>query len=140
MSNLFTSEMVEKQSKRINTQNMALLKNLKDYFGEEFPIFMDSISEEELPKDVMNYIVIETGNYANNDAKARGITEDVSVTFVNEQRHNPTLDRLAIMQAGLDVKLRFSNSNNDTMVLDTTNRIIGVFTATFTRAVLSGCM
>lgn len=133
-------ERVERQAEKLNQQNMNLLNELKEYFGEEFPIFMDGVSEEELPKDNMTYIFIETGNYVVTDSTSKAMSETVTINYFSEGRPNPTLDRLMIVLCGQQVKLKLAQSTQETIVLDNTSRLVGVFTCDFTRPVLKGCL
>lgn len=130
---------VEKEATRLNTQNMKLLATLQEHFGNEVPIFMDGVSEEELPKDNMTYIFIETGNFTMANDKSKAMRETVRINYFHEGRPNPTLDRLKIVNAGIDVGLKIDSTTQDTVILDETNRLIGVFVCDFWRLALKGC-
>jgi hypothetical protein len=137
---ILNKDKIISQATKINEQNMALLALLKEHFGEDFPIFMDAVSEEELPKNNMSYIFIETGNYVVSDEHNKAMRETVTVNYFSEGRPNPTLDRLMIVLAGQSVRLKMVQSTQETIVLDNTSRLIGLFTCDFSRAVLKGCM
>lgn len=130
---------VNKEAERLNIQNMKLLSLLTEHFGDEVPIFMDGISEEELPDDNMTYILVETGNFTLTDEKSKALRETVRVNYFHEGRPNPTLDRLTIVNAGIDVGLHIDSTTQDTVIFDKTNRLVGVFVCDFWRLALKGC-
>ena len=86
---LLDKERLAKEADRINTQNMKLLNSLVEYFGESVPVFMDAVSEDELPNDQMTYVFIESGNYNVTDSKNKDMTDTVTVTYFGEGRENP---------------------------------------------------
>lgn len=137
---LLDKERLAKEADRINAQNMKLLNSLVEYFGESVPVFMDAVSEDELPNDQMTYVFIESGNYNVTDSKNKDMTDTVTVTYFSEGRENPTLDRLAIVYLLKDARLKFQGSSQDTMFFDESDRLVGVFVATATRQVLKGCL
>lgn len=137
---MLTPDMLEREADRINEQNMALMNALVEYFGEEVPVFMDAVSEDELPENNMTYVFIESGNYNVSDDKNRMMRDNVTVTYFSEGRENPTQDRLAIVYAIRSVKLRFESSNQQTVFFDDTNRLVGIFEANASRPILKGCL
>lgn len=137
---LLNKERLQKEADRLNSQNMELLNSLQEHFGEDIPIYMDAVSEDEIPNDNMTYVVIETGNYDMTNPQSKSTVDTVNVYFFSEGRNNPTYDQLAIVASGIGARLHFQNANKETIVLDETNRLIGVFVASFTRQVLKGCV
>lgn len=134
MDNLIVQQ-IEKEAARINTQNMKLVQMLEEQFELQGLVFMDMVQESELPQDNMNYIIVENGDYTNTTPEQKTFTETVTVTFWNENRPNPTLDRLMLLYIAKQCKLRVVSSNNENIILTNTNRIINMFTLTLSRGV-----
>lgn len=127
------------QAKRLNDQNNKLRENLKELFPElEEKIFMNVLSEEEIPED-MTYLVVETDDYSVTDPKTKSARENVAVTLWSTNRQDPTLDHLYVILAGQEAGLRFTSTTNDYVVMPDNKTIVNMFVVTFARAVKVGC-
>lgn len=137
MVNSIKKKQTETVVNKINAQNKKLRDNLAELFPD-IPIFMNVLSEDELP-DNMTYIVIETDNYSKLDT-SKTASETVGITLWSMNRPDNTLDHQYILLAGQDANLKLQNTNNDFIVMSKTNEIINMFVATFHRPVLvMGC-
>lgn len=135
MDNLMQS-MIEKEAARLNTSNMNLVKSLEQTFELEGLVFMDMVQENELPQDNMTYFIIENGDFNNNiTTQKKFLTETVTITFWNENRENPTLDRLIIMYIAKQCGLNIVASDNQNIILTGESRIVNMFTLTCSRGV-----
>lgn len=135
MDNLMQS-MIEKEAARLNTANMNLVKRLEQTFELEGLVFMDMVQENELPQDNMTYFIIENGDFNNSiTTQKKFLTETVTITFWNENRENPTLDRLIIMYIAKQCGLNIVASDNQNIILTGESRIVNMFTLTCSRGV-----
>lgn len=135
MDNLMQN-MIEKEAARLNTANMNLVKSLEQTFELEGLVFMDMVQENELPQDNMTYFIIENGDFNNNiTTQKKFLTETVTITFWNENRENPTLDRLIIMYIAKQCGLNIVASDNQNIILTGESRIVNMFTLTCSRGV-----
>lgn len=126
---------IENEAKRINEINMSLVETLEQEYDLEGLVFMDMAQEDELPLDNMTYFIIENGDYSNNQSEQKFFTENVSITFWNENRPNPTLDRLKLLLIAKQHGLKVQSSDNQNIILTKTNRVVNMFTLTCTRGI-----
>ena len=138
MVNSVRATMLQTQAKRLNAQNQKLREALAELFPN-VPIFMNVLTEEEIPAETMTYLVIETGNYTKMIEKGASITETVAITFWAMNREDPTLDQLQLIMTGSDTGLNFTGSTNDYIINRDNSQIVNMFTARFTRGVKVGC-
>lgn len=138
MANSVKQAMLVKQATRLNAQNKAIRDGLNEVFPD-IPVFMNVLTEEEIPEDTMTYFVIETGNFNKMVENSNGVTENVAITLWARNREDPTLDQLLVIMTGNDAGLRFSSATNDYIINSDNSQIVGMFTARFTRAVKVGC-
>lgn len=136
-SSEFIVAQVEKQAKIHNEQNQSLVKDLEEYYGLQGLVFMDLAQEDELPQENMTYFIIENGDYNNvQDSEDKFYTENVTITFWNENRQNPVLDRLMLLYFAKKNGLRVVASDNQNIILNGTARVINMFTLTTKRRVM----
>lgn len=130
--------MMKDQAKRLNLQNKKLRDNLSELFPN-VPIFMNILTEEEIPDETMTYLVIETGNFTKIIEKGNSVTETVAITFWSMNREDPVLDELQVILAGNDAGLRFTSASNDYIVNSDNSQIVNMFVARFNRGAKVGC-
>lgn len=130
--------MMKDQAKRLNLQNKKLRDNLNELFPN-VPIFMNILTEEEIPDETMTYLVIETGNFTKIIEKGNSVTETVAITFWSMNREDPVLDELQVILAGNDAGLRFTSASNDYIVNSDNSQIVNMFVARFNRGAKVGC-
>lgn len=138
MVNSINLSMMKDQAKRLNLQNKKLRDNLSELFPN-VPIFMNILTEEEIPDETMTYLVIETGNFTKIIEKGNSVTETVAVTFWSMNREDPVLDELQVILAGNDAGLRFTSASNDYIVNSDNSQIVNMFVARFNRGAKVGC-
>lgn len=128
--------LMAQEAKRLNSMNVNIIADLKENF--ELPVYMNVVTEDELPED-LTYFIIEVDDYVHTDTASKAVSENVTITMWSTNRPDPTLDHLMTVAIGLDNKLTFVNASNDHIIMEKTGVIINMFTANFKRKTKVGC-
>lgn len=128
--------LMAQEAKRLNSMNVNIIADLKENF--ELPVYMNVVTEDELPED-LTYFIIEVDDYVHTDTASKAVSENVTITMWSTNRPDPTLDHLMTVAIGLDNKLTFVNASNDHIIMEKTGVILNMFTANFKRKTKVGC-
>lgn len=128
--------LMAQEAKRLNSMNVNIIADLKENF--ELPVYMNVVTEDELPED-LTYFIIEVDDYVHSDTASKAVSENVTITMWSTNRPDPTLDHLMTVAIGLDNKLTFVNASNDHIIMEKTGVILNMFTANFKRKTKVGC-
>lgn len=128
--------LMAQEAKRLNSMNVNIIADLKENF--ELPVYMNVVTEDELPED-LTYFIIEVDDYVHSDTASKAVSENVTITMWSTNRPDPTLDHLMTVAIGLDNKLTFVNASNDHIIMEKTGVILNMFTANFKRRTKVGC-